>query len=353
MKKRYLCAVLALGLLIGAMLCGNASASITVDFKGAVPNDVTGKWRWATANTEEYVLNWVSSYYLNFFEDDSEIHCIINYGDSTTTCVKVLVGELCVDVHQYVKGEEGDAKLMFDGDLLEEQWLPIPEAPAQEPEAQDQQEEPQDDGLFTFRGIPWWSTEEEVEKILYPDGASSDLIKYSDEDCYRLEGITSPSVIMGDEHIKGVGVKIRCKDLKVAGYTPTFMYADFIYPLSEDGLILRDARKAEFYFGWYTFESKDYTDIASLYIDLQGKLIGLYGEASEAEDKYHVRAVWNDPDGNTIQLLRNTDSTYITLGYIAHDADQRLDEMQAALDAENIAAEAAQREANAGDSSGL
>ena len=41
-----------------------------------------------------------------------------NLGLKTTTSIKVLAGQLYVDVFEYVDGEEHDAKTLHGGDLL-------------------------------------------------------------------------------------------------------------------------------------------------------------------------------------------------------------------------------------------
>lgn len=58
-------------------------------------------------------------------------------------------------------------------------------------------------------------------------------------------------------------------------------------------------------------------------------------------------------ENNQVRLLVNSDSTYITLGYMAEGAEARLDEMQAALDKIESQKEAEEREENKDDVSGL
>ena len=83
----------------------------------------------------------------------------------------------------------------------------------------------------------------------------------------------------------------------------------------------------------------------------------MYGEGVlNSDDDYFTTSTWTDSDNNQIRLLlggKNKDYKYVTLGYIAAGADEKLDEMQAAVDAENVASEAAEREKNKEDVSGL
>lgn len=89
-----------------------------------VRNDVTGKWRISsvaeTFNIEEYAL----SYYDRYFTRDDQIHGIVNFNLNTTTCISVMSDTMLdVSIHEYVKGEEHDAGLLFGGTLLAEYFI--------------------------------------------------------------------------------------------------------------------------------------------------------------------------------------------------------------------------------------
>jgi hypothetical protein len=98
---------------------------------------------------------------------------------------------------------------------------------------------------------------------------------------------------------------------------------------------------------------RDFSDYRAIYDDLTKKLESLYGEGELYSDKYRTTITWIDSESNQIRLLINADEDYVTLGYMAADADARLDKMQEALDAEIAASEAADREANADNVNGL
>lgn len=83
-----------------------------------VRNDVTGNWRISviaeSIQMEEYAL----SYYEEFFRDKDEVHFIVNFNYNTTTCIQYMSGCIFVTVHEYVDGEEHDAKLLGGGMVL-------------------------------------------------------------------------------------------------------------------------------------------------------------------------------------------------------------------------------------------
>lgn len=209
---------------------------------------------------------------------------------------------------------------------------------------------------FTFRDIPWWSTKADVEKKLTSEGAEIQQAAFEDN-ILRMSGINFANSTSGKDRVDGGGIVGRYSGIKVAGYTPSSTQACYIYTLNDDGSINKDKDSAQFYFGWYTFESYDYTDVEGVYNDLTQKLQSLYGEGSlNDEDDYYTTITWNDVSNNQIRILlggKKSDSKYVTLGYMASDADAKLDEMQKAVDNEAIDQEAAEREKNKEDVSGL
>ena len=91
---------------------------VHIDFYPSVKNDVTGRWRLAITDTSHPVKDYLISYYQNYFKSDDEIHGIINTTDGTTTRVSVIGSMLNVTVLTYIPGEEGDAKILFGGDVI-------------------------------------------------------------------------------------------------------------------------------------------------------------------------------------------------------------------------------------------
>ena len=213
-----------------------------------------------------------------------------------------------------------------------------------------------DDSSFSFRDLSWWDTKANVEQQLTSEGAKIKQLT-SNDSILRMSGIDYIAIYTGKDCVDGGGIVGRYSGLNVAGYTPSDTRACYIYTLNDDGTINKDEDTAQFYFGWYTFEANDYTDGEGVYSDLHQKLQSLYGEGIvDDTDDYFSTTTWKDSEGNQIRLQlggKDRDSRYVTLGYMAADADSKLDEMQVAVDNEAIAAEAAEREANKDDLSGL
>lgn len=83
-------------------------------------NDVTGNWRLSRVasffNIEEYAVD----YYNTYFEDDKEVHVIVNYSLNTTTFIIRPAADLYVTIHDRVENEEFDAKEAGSGMVLAE-----------------------------------------------------------------------------------------------------------------------------------------------------------------------------------------------------------------------------------------
>ena len=63
---------------------------------------------------------------------------------------------------------------------------------------------------------------------------------------------------------------------------------------------------------------------------MQRKLSIVYGNGIETSNDTHTWTKWADSKGNFIRLQISNKLDYVTLGYMAADADQRLDEMKIA-----------------------
>lgn len=88
-----------------------------------VRNDVTGNWRVAVIAEPIVMSDHAVAYYQKYIKDDKEIHAIINFNKNTTTSIQNLAGMIYVRTLEYVKGEEHDAKKMFSGKLLSEEYF--------------------------------------------------------------------------------------------------------------------------------------------------------------------------------------------------------------------------------------
>jgi len=96
--------------------------SVHIDFYSSVKNDVTGRWRLAITDTSHPVRDYLTSYYKKYFKSDDEIHGIINTTDGTTTRIAVIGSILNVTVLNYIPGEENDAKILFGGDVISDEF---------------------------------------------------------------------------------------------------------------------------------------------------------------------------------------------------------------------------------------
>lgn len=105
---------------VGENTGNSESDSVSVEYHDSVPNDVTGNWRLAIVDTSHFVTDYALNYYNMFCKDASEIHGIINWQNNTTTSINKAGNLLMLTVHQYVPGEENDAKLLYSGAVLSE-----------------------------------------------------------------------------------------------------------------------------------------------------------------------------------------------------------------------------------------
>lgn len=92
-------------------------SEVTKSKPNDVRNDVTGNWRILkiseNVNIEEYALS-----YADMYMKDDEVHFIVNFNYHTTTWLNELGGLLYVDIREYEKKEEHDAKKLGNGMLL-------------------------------------------------------------------------------------------------------------------------------------------------------------------------------------------------------------------------------------------
>lgn len=105
------------------------SGTYTIDaiefwFSDSVINDITGRWRISSIASSKDITEYITDYYNALFSSDDEIHAIVNFSLNTTTSISVLPdGTLDVAVHEYIDGEEHDAKALFGGMLLKEYFV--------------------------------------------------------------------------------------------------------------------------------------------------------------------------------------------------------------------------------------
>lgn len=96
-------------------------SDITTSTPSPVRNDVTGRWKVITVNSDKDIVKYAKDYYENNFSNENEIHAIVNLQTNRTYKISNLLGNsLDVTVHKYIPGEQNDAKKLFSGDVLDE-----------------------------------------------------------------------------------------------------------------------------------------------------------------------------------------------------------------------------------------
>lgn len=207
---------------------------------------------------------------------------------------------------------------------------------------------PPEEGEIVFRSVPWYSTREETEAAIGYNSSTT-----GPTDIYRMSAIDYDSVTSGDERVDDLGgCMAYYRGMTVAGLQPSKSYICYLYPIV-DGTLIRDDALAQIYFAYYKFSRDDFGDHKAIYDDLQRKLNSTYGTGKEESDKYHTWTKWTDKKGNYIQLIIDNDYDYAALGYIAGDADKRLDDIQVAITAEKAAEDQQKLEMNQENYDGL
>ena len=205
---------------------------------------------------------------------------------------------------------------------------------------------------ITFRGLTWYITKAEAEKVLLSEGGRIAGFSLSDNDIFRMSATDYANIRFGSDVVENGGYKGWYSGLSVAGYNPSDTYVCYLYPI-QNGKVIHDEEQTQLYFGWYTFDSRDFVDHEGIYNDLKNKITTLYGKGKQGKDTYHTTLTWKDRSGNQIRLLINDDETYVTLGYMAAHAEEKLDALEKALDKEKAASEQTARTNNTNNTSGL
>ena len=209
-----------------------------------------------------------------------------------------------------------------------------------------------EDKSISFRDFDWYTTKAAVEEKLFSEGASTHGWLSSPNNIYKIGATDYENVTMGRDRVDGGGYRGWYAHVSVAGYDVEDTYACYLYPI-QNGKIVHDDDLAELYFGWYVFGHNDYSDHEGIYDDLNAKLTNLYGKGKKKSTRYNTTITWTDKKKNSIRLLINKDKNYVTLGYIAGDAEKRLNEMAKALTKEAKEKEKQEREKNSDNNSGL
>lgn len=94
----------------------------SVDAPSEVMDDVTGKWMLSRYASSTQVQNIALDYYNAYFENDDQIHFVINYTLNTTGRITCMGNKLDVAVMEHIEKEELSAKTLGGG-MLYSQYL--------------------------------------------------------------------------------------------------------------------------------------------------------------------------------------------------------------------------------------
>lgn len=87
-------------------------------FDTSIRNDKTDNWRLARLATNLPITDYALDYYEAYFDNDNEVHAVINFTKNETNNITAGNGMLFIDTHQYVKDEEHDASELFGGPII-------------------------------------------------------------------------------------------------------------------------------------------------------------------------------------------------------------------------------------------
>lgn len=211
------------------------------------------------------------------------------------------------------------------------------------------------DFTIQFRGIPWYSKRSEAEETLLSEGSNvvGSLGLPNQMDDLRSAFILDYTLQDVEYAVDGAGYRGWYHEMEVAGYTPTFVWAYYLYPI-KDGVMDKNDDESEFYFAYYEFQAGEFSDYDAIFNDLGEKLKTLYKEPEELESDYFTVLKWTDNDDNMIVLSKlKGENENVKLAYLAGGAYEKLIEAKSVIEAEALDAENAAREANADNTSGL
>lgn len=105
-----------------------------IRFNPFVRYDTTGNWRISVTYDETAPTEYAVEYYKTVFFSDDEVHFIWSTKLGTMTRIAVSGNDLSVTTHEHVNGEEGDAKILGSGAVLDERVVDIAAWEAENPD---------------------------------------------------------------------------------------------------------------------------------------------------------------------------------------------------------------------------
>ena len=150
---------------------------------------------------------------------------------------------------------------------------------------------------ITFRGLNWYEKYVDANKQV-------DLGKgYVMDDSRYLNDIDGGYFVTLDDNlnvIEGMGFCVDYNIIEVAGYdAKPSMY--FIYSIS-NGTSVSKMDEALLYMAGYRIGG--YSNLDSVYLDLEKKLTSIYGKGESKKEKYfdEKSTKWNDENGNELLI---------------------------------------------------
>lgn len=198
----------------------NLTDEIELGYYNSVRNDVTNDWRLVLTEDEFDIYDYMKDYH-EAFKDDAEkgvLHCLIYCGeekeDRTSTCIRLSDQSIDVTVHEYVSGEENDAKLMFTGEHIKERVLDVDtgsyyDYDTGESGTLDETASESDDPMVTYTDV---DTVKKVQETLNaagydcgtPDGIAGDKTKAQIEKYQTDNGLEVTGTVT-DELVESIG----------------------------------------------------------------------------------------------------------------------------------------------------
>ena len=102
-----------------------AMGDTAVSFSKTIKNDTTGNWRVTGLSSSEDIVNHAVEYYKAYFEDDNEVHFVINFLLKTTARFNVYGDQIFVEEYEYVDNEEHNARTLPSGERLKSYIITI------------------------------------------------------------------------------------------------------------------------------------------------------------------------------------------------------------------------------------
>ncbi len=95
-----------------------------IDFYGNIKNDNDGKWKFAGYSSGDAQENLALDYYKAYFENDDEIHALINYAANNIAKITSMdANTIEVTILDHISDEEQSTKTIFSGKPLKKYWI--------------------------------------------------------------------------------------------------------------------------------------------------------------------------------------------------------------------------------------